>query len=75
MAVARGHQHGGEDRPGDGEPGADEERPVKTLGQGDGRAVDAGVEQALGTAVGDGREDREPERAADLLGGVDQTGG
>ena len=28
-----------------------------------------------GAAVGDGCEDREPERAADLLGGVDQTGG
>jgi hypothetical protein len=30
------------------------------------------VKQALGAAVGDGGKDREAERAADLLRGVDQ---
>jgi hypothetical protein len=32
VAVARGDQHGGEDRSGDGEAGADEERLVKAFG-------------------------------------------
>ena len=61
--------------PATAKPDADEERPVKPLGQRDGGAVDAGAEQALGAAVGDRGEDREPERAADLLGGVDQPRG
>ena len=66
---------GGEDRPGDREAGADEERAVEPFRQRDRRAVHAGVKQALGAAVGDRREDREAERAADLLGGVDQPRG
>ena len=33
------------------------------------------VQQVLGAAVGDRREDRQAERAADLLGGVDQARG
>src|ERR1700733_13362014 len=41
-AVTRGDQHGGEDRSGDREAGAEEERQVKALGQRHGRAVDAG---------------------------------
>ena len=66
--------HRGQDRTGHRETGTDQERPVEALGERDDVVVHAGVEQALGAAVGDGREDRQTERAADLLRGVDQPG-
>jgi hypothetical protein len=71
-AVTRGDQDGGQDRPGEREPGADQERPVKALGQRDRRVMDSAEQHVLGLSVGDRGEDRQTERSADLLRGVDQ---
>jgi hypothetical protein len=69
-----GDQDHGEDRPEDGEARADGERPLEALGQRD-RDRAAGGRDVTRAAVGDRRQDREPERAADLLRGVDQARG
>ena len=74
-AVARGDHHRGEHRSEDGEPGADEERVVEALGEGHRRVAHAGGERVARAAVRHRGEDRQAERAAHLLGGVDQAGG
>src|SRR5215217_4758777 len=71
---AAGHQHDREDRAGDRYPGAGEEGVLEALGQRDRRRL-AGGHGVVGTAVGDGGEDRQAERAADLLRRVDQARG
>ena len=68
--VAAVDQHGGEDRPGQREERADQERVAEPVVQRDER-VDAG--RVVGRRVGDRGEDRQAERAADLLARVDQA--
>src|SRR5215218_10290858 len=70
---AAGHQHCREDRAGDRYPGTGEEGVLEALGQRDGGRL-AGGHGVVGAAVGDGGEDRQAERAADLLRRVDQAG-
>jgi hypothetical protein len=57
------------------DPGAAEERRLEALVEGVRQlgASPAGArEEVVGSQVGDGRQHRESERAADLLRGVDQ---
>ena len=68
--VARGDQHRGEDGAGEGEPGADQERVLEAVGERDRAVAHAVGDRRARRAVGDRDEDREAERAADLLGGV-----
>ena len=77
-AVARRDQRRGQDRADDREAGADEERDLEALGQGvreRGGVAARGPHQVVGACefAIDG-EDREAERAADLLRRVDQPG-
>src|SRR5215212_3411407 len=71
---AAGDEHDREDRAGDRYPGAGEEGVLEALGQRDRRRL-AGGHSVLGAAVGHGGEDRQAERAADLLRRVDQARG
>src|SRR5260370_33579920 len=57
-AVSRGDQHEGQDRTGEGEAGAGQERSVEPLGQGDGGVGASRWEEALGAAGGGCRRGR-----------------
>ena len=70
-----GDQHGREDRAEDREAGADDERALEALGERDRHATSPPAASVVGAAVGDRGEDRQAERAADLLRRVDQPGG
>ena len=55
------------------DPAEHPERLLKPAGECRGRGV-TGVKQRLGVAGGDARGDRDPDRAAELLAGVQQSG-
>ena len=66
----------GEDRDSRGrehEAGADDERALVAVGRRLGDCV-AGMEQRVGPCGGEGGEDRQPDRAAELLTGVQEPG-
>ena len=73
-AVARGDHHEREQRADEGEARADEEGALEALRERGGEAFAAALQEVLRARVGDRREDRQPERPADLLGGVDEPG-
>src|SRR5690606_11643453 len=79
-AVAAADQDDAEQQARGGEGGADEEGVLEAVGEGLGdRGWIAGGlgggERLVADRVGHRREDREPEGAADLLGGVDEARG
>ena len=71
LAGVGGHE--GDERGGEHEPRTDQEGALEAGGEGE-RGVAARVEDGVGACGGDGGEDGEAERAAELHGGVEQPG-